>query len=241
MHYYPHNISDYRAHTGHLTLAEDAVYRRLIDLYYLQEEGLPNDVKRLSKLILAPRSGKLVKQILSEFFQLDGDTWRHNRIDREIAKYRTKSEKAKASADERWRKARCERNANSSETQSESDANQEPEPRTRTKNQESKRGTRLPHEEIPDEWVQVAIDKFEFTQQNALDEFDTFHDYYIAQPGQKGVKIDWDATWRNWLRRSFSYKKQHESGRDPESFLNKYSEKPTLPDGSPNPNHWSNQ
>lgn len=28
-----------------------------------------------------------------------------------------------------------------------------------------------------------------------------FVDYWIAQPGQRGVKLDWDATWRNWMRR----------------------------------------
>lgn len=27
-----------------------------------------------------------------------------------------------------------------------------------------------------------------------------FHDYWKAQPGQRGVKLDWDATWRNWIR-----------------------------------------
>ena len=29
-----------------------------------------------------------------------------------------------------------------------------------------------------------------------------FRDYWIAQPGQKGRKKDWQATWRNWLRNS---------------------------------------
>jgi hypothetical protein len=28
-----------------------------------------------------------------------------------------------------------------------------------------------------------------------------FLDYWIAQPGQRGVKTDWPATWRNWVRR----------------------------------------
>ncbi len=28
-----------------------------------------------------------------------------------------------------------------------------------------------------------------------------FTDYWHAQPGQKGVKLDWPATWRNWIRR----------------------------------------
>jgi hypothetical protein len=27
-----------------------------------------------------------------------------------------------------------------------------------------------------------------------------FKDHWIAQPGQKGVKLDWYATWRNWVR-----------------------------------------
>ena len=27
-----------------------------------------------------------------------------------------------------------------------------------------------------------------------------FKDHWIAQPGQKGVKLNWQATWRNWVR-----------------------------------------
>ena len=30
-----------------------------------------------------------------------------------------------------------------------------------------------------------------------------FEDYWRAVPGAKGVKVDWEATWRNWLRREF--------------------------------------
>lgn len=29
-----------------------------------------------------------------------------------------------------------------------------------------------------------------------------FIDYWSAQPGQRGVKLDWEATWRNWMRRA---------------------------------------
>ncbi len=29
-----------------------------------------------------------------------------------------------------------------------------------------------------------------------------FRDYWAAVPGAKGVKLDWDATWRNWIRRA---------------------------------------
>jgi hypothetical protein len=30
--------------------------------------------------------------------------------------------------------------------------------------------------------------------------FNQFKDYWISQAGQKGVKLDWFATWRNWVR-----------------------------------------
>jgi hypothetical protein len=36
----------------------------------------------------------------------------------------------------------------------------------------------------------------------AAAELEKFRDYWAAQPGQKGVKTDWPATWRNWCRRA---------------------------------------
>lgn len=33
-------------------------------------------------------------------------------------------------------------------------------------------------------------------------ELDRFRDYWVAQPGARGRKVDWDATWRNWVRRA---------------------------------------
>ena len=30
---------------------------------------------------------------------------------------------------------------------------------------------------------------------------DRFRDYWIAKPGRDAVKVDWLATWRNWVRR----------------------------------------
>ena len=41
MHYYPFNIADFNLHTAHLTLEEEAVYRRLIDFYYDTEQPIP--------------------------------------------------------------------------------------------------------------------------------------------------------------------------------------------------------
>lgn len=39
-------------------------------------------------------------------------------------------------------------------------------------------------------------------QEQAAREFERFTDYWRAQPGAKGRKADWQATWRNWLRKA---------------------------------------
>lgn len=35
-------------------------------------------------------------------------------------------------------------------------------------------------------------------------EADKFRDYWIGKPGQAGVKLDWAATWRNWVRKQIA-------------------------------------
>jgi hypothetical protein len=57
------------------------------------------------------------------------------------------------------------------------------------------RGSRLPNDFEPD--IQFAISE---GIQNPKEEVNKFSDYWKAQPGQKGVKLDWPATWRNWCR-----------------------------------------
>lgn len=65
-----------------------------------------------------------------------------------------------------------------------------------------KRGTRLPDDWKPDEdliaWVFDKRKDLDINQIN--NEIEKFRDYWIAQPGQKGVKLNWSATWRNWIR-----------------------------------------
>lgn len=56
---------------------------------------------------------------------------------------------------------------------------------------------------LPERWVPFPADEA-FARDLGLDVdrvTDTFRDYWRAQPGQKGVKLDWSATWRNWCRR----------------------------------------
>ena len=34
-------------------------------------------------------------------------------------------------------------------------------------------------------------------------EFAKFTDHWTAAPGSRGVKLDWTATWRNWIRKAY--------------------------------------
>jgi hypothetical protein len=75
----------------------------------------------------------------------------------------------------------------------------ERETETETKKEKKTLGKRLANDfSFPLEWEQ-------FCQQtrpelSPVKTFDQFKDYWIAQAGQKGVKLDWFATWRNWVR-----------------------------------------
>ena len=51
---------------------------------------------------------------------------------------------------------------------------------------------------FPKEWAEFCIETR--PELSPVQTFDKFKDYWIAQAGQKGVKLDWFATWRNWVR-----------------------------------------
>ncbi len=64
----------------------------------------------------------------------------------------------------------------------------------------SPNGTRFDFPEIPADWERFCI-SLEWDQTRIGSVFDSFGDYWRAQPGTKGRKSDWLATWRNWCRK----------------------------------------
>lgn len=70
------------------------------------------------------------------------------------------------------------------------------------------RGTRLPPDwTLPAEWRAWCA-----AERPDLDPDETanvFRDHWIALSGQKGVKANWQATWRNWCRREKAGSKRH--------------------------------
>lgn len=59
--------------------------------------------------------------------------------------------------------------------------------------------TRLPADWIPTDG-DVEFCKTERQDLNVTEVANRFRDYWVSQPGAKGRKLDWNATWRNWVR-----------------------------------------
>jgi uncharacterized protein YdaU (DUF1376 family) len=205
MHYYQHHIGDFIKDTSFLTNEEIGIYLKLIWIYYDSENPLPNNLFELG-MKTGTRDNQIVLEgLLEMFFVLDEEKkfWHHNRCDKEIEHYKqqltTASKAGKASALKRAmnkNSTSVELALNERSTDVQPTNNHKP----ITNNQEKKTlGKRLATDScLTKEWEDFCVEQR--PELNPTKTFDQFKDYWIAQAGQKGVKLDWFATWRNWVR-----------------------------------------
>ena len=194
MHYYQFHIGDYISHTRHLSLMEDLAYRRLLDFYFLHEQPIKH--RDVARQIGMREHEEDVMTVLNEFFISTEDGFVNPRADKEIKQYKEFSEAGKRGAAKRWGtppngEANSPPNATPIATN-----NHKPITNNHKKEQ---RGSRLANDLFfPKEWCDFLVEQR--PELNAQKTFDQFKDYWISQAGQKGVKLDWFATWRNWVR-----------------------------------------
>jgi uncharacterized protein YdaU (DUF1376 family) len=198
MHYYQFHIGDYKSHTHHLSLLEDLAYRRLLDFYFLHENPIKH--RDIARQIGMRDHEEDVITVLNEFFISTADGFVNPRADKEIKQYKEFSEAGKRGAAKRWStppngEANSPPNATPIATN-----NHKPITINHKPKKEQQRGSRLPVDFVLDEeWI--AFCKQERPDLNPEKVFAEFVDYWTAQPGQKGVKLAWTPTWRNWVRR----------------------------------------
>ena len=168
MHYYQHNIADYRKDTSHLTLLEHGAYRQLLDQYYLNEEPLSLDETKLFRLLSAKTTEEqnAIKSVLGDFFTQTETGFIHRRCEIEIQTFHSKSEVASKSAKVRWQ---CERNANAMQTHSERNANHKP----------------------------ITINHNPLTNIYILGDFERFWQAYPRKVGKQAALKAWDKTKPN--------------------------------------------
>jgi uncharacterized protein YdaU (DUF1376 family) len=208
MHFYPHHIGDYRSATMHLSNAEDLAYRRLLEMYYDTEAPIPDDIPLVARRIRT--EADCLEFVLKEFFKKTAEGWTNKRCTVVINDYHEMAERNRANGRKGGRpKANKQAQENPVGFQSvpsgmpvatQVEPNQEPITINHKPKNMSNRGSRLPTDLV------LSEDWAAFCQQERQDltphkVFEQFKDYWTAQPGQKGVKLDWEATWRNWVRR----------------------------------------
>jgi uncharacterized protein YdaU (DUF1376 family) len=211
MHYYKRNLGDYAKKAGRLTMLQHGAYTLLIDSCYDREIFPTLDQALEWTWASTEAEVEAVKFVLSRFFTLDKDgCYVQDRILQELLEYHAKADTNKRIAIERETK-RKEKSTNCEQAVDEPPPNHKPitinqEPKVKTQ-----RGSRLPDDwSLPEDWKEWA--EAERLDLNIKSVADSFRDFWIAKPGTGGVKLDWQATWRNWIR----------SQSAPKTFSNKF-------------------
>ena len=150
----------------------------------------------------------VIQSVLNEFFVLTPDGYRNHRADLEISSYHEYMAKQKANGSKggRPKKTQTKPIANPSETQN--NPKQQPITNNHKPIEKKTLGKRLASDScLTKEWEDFCVEQR--PELNPAKTFDQFKDYWIAQAGQKGVKLDWFATWRNWVRSTNAPKQNH--------------------------------
>lgn len=212
MNYYPFHIGDYLSATRHLSWAEDAAYRRLLDTYYTTEKALPLDLRAVCRLVLATteEQREAVRVVLEEFFEQTADGWKNIRADAEIEAMREKQQKQRDKANKRWHKQEQEPGNASAMPQhevndavaSKTDADAMPPTPTPTPTPNTAKAVgasrRKPQVAMPDDFApnetgtSLAVAKHIDVEA----ELRKFRDYHAAKGS---VMADWQAAWRTWV------------------------------------------
>lgn len=197
-------VADFLLKTSDLDARETGAYLLLLMAMWSRDGALPDDQKKLQRVAKCGREWPAVWAAIRNYFDAVDGQITNKRLSEELQKARTKREvnqhngglggRAKAL---KYNEATLA-NANVSPKQSYSET--EEEKREANASPKKARGTRLPADWfLPMEWGAWALS--EGVDREAIRvEADKFKDYWHARAGPQGVKLDWQATWRNWIR-----------------------------------------
>ncbi len=194
----------YLSDTRHLTTIQHGAYLlMLMTAWRAPDCSLPDDDCYLARITgMDKRTWASNKATLLSFWRLnDKQKWEQGRLKDERNFVEQKRNKNAANG----RSSALKRN-NRGSTTVQPEPNQistpTPTPLNKKNPSDSKKGTRFDLVVMPDDWKNYCLQ--EIPNANAQRIFDEFRDYWIAKAGSDGVKLDWLATWRNWVRRRAS-------------------------------------
>ena len=173
MHYYTHNIGDYRRDTSHLTLLEHGVYRQVLDQYYLNEKPIDLDTTKLERIlnIKTEEEKNALANVLQDFFVKTKNHYVHKRCDIAIDEYQSKSQKAAKAANIRWAKDKSNSNADAMPTN----------------NQEPLTINHITNNHKPQK-LKLIVDDVQVIKAN---DFDSFWKIYPKKIGKEAARKSW--------------------------------------------------
>lgn len=238
MHYYQFNIADYRKDTTHFSMIEHGAYRQLLDWMYLSEQPIPKETQVVMRRLSARTDEDIaaIQTVLKEMFTLTENGYIQARCMGEIEYYNAQADRARVNGKLGGRPKKTKvvildnpditqtkansitKELNNSVTQELKNSRTKELINPKPKSKDLARASRLPPEwQLPKDWGMWAKTEKPDLQDNEIRKIaDEFRDYWIAVPGSKGVKAEWYATWRNWVRKQSYRKKPNNADRTEE-------------------------
>lgn len=213
----PVYTGDYLRDTQHLSMSEHGCYLKLLMHCWDQKGPAPLDERKLCGIVNARSSDEILalRRVLEEFFTKMDDGWYNHRMQREIERSENIS-KARSTAGKAGYQAKAKQLLSKSQARASTPT---PTPTTTTTttpspdlplsgvSQTSKsrgeskpdaRATRFtPLPKMPTDWRGYC--KAKRPDLNPDLTYEKFSNHWVAKPGAAGRKLDWTATWRNWV------------------------------------------
>lgn len=225
--YYKAYPRDFIEGTIGMAFEVKGAYRLILDLIYMQNGKLPDDARYISGLLgCTIRKWKLIRSELVSIgkLQVSGEFLTNYRAVSELetlSKHKDKQRENRARPNKNKdlqspknhhlrdypepepepEPKKKELPVGSSKKNDEPDLKSDDSPKPPTPKQD--KGTRLPKDwTLPENYREYAQQQGKPDHEIDLNAED-FRDYWTAIPGQKGVKTDWLATWRNRVRSAY--------------------------------------
>jgi uncharacterized protein YdaU (DUF1376 family) len=208
--FYKMDPADWDNGTARLSLEQEAAYLRIVNHIHKHKGPVPNVDRVLAGMFRAStrKAKALIRELLDaeKIFIEDGAIW-NNRARSDLV-HRGFVSISRAESGAKGGRMRAERAANSLKNNDAGQANASSREEKSIEKREAKAspkkapsGSRLDADWfLPKSWGDWARD--EGVDQDAIrSEADRFKDYWLSVAGAKGRKADWQATWRNWIRK----------------------------------------
>ena len=210
----------YLADTTHLTTEEHGAYMLLLAAMWRRNGAVPDNDKDNARILgLTPAKWRKIKaRFIATIsgFRVEDDAITQEKLQKTWKITQEKIEKNRSNGAKGGRAAASKNNdlgqANAANSQERKATIPEPEPEpdkeeakaslSPSAKKPTSTGTR-----IPDDWV-LSQHLGEWSLEAGASEIlirseaDKFKDYWRGVAGAKGRKADWDATWRNWIRKA---------------------------------------